>query len=152
MSLVGKAELQRYDVPDKPGPGGWADQYMMARPIGWVDLDRARVTRTRTVMQSMNEMGRDQLDRIDSVKRDDSLRDPYLEYDKGVVLNACTIQWSYSDTPTPDEIGELPPVVAQAYYEWLIDTFVLGEAEGKGYTPSSNGARSTAAAPAGLAT
>ncbi len=151
MSLVSKAELQRYDVKDKPGPNGWTDQHVMARPIGALELKNAKDVKTREVIRGMNEMGPDQLARLDNVVPDESKRKPHLEYDAHTVLCACVVEWTFSDKPTPEEIGFLPPVVAQACYEWLIDTFVLGEAEEKGYTPSSNGVRSTEAEPAGRA-
>jgi hypothetical protein len=114
-------------------PGG----SITIRKLSGRSLDRARQARQIEVAQSMAGMteqnirglfGTPEARRLEAAKEsgkkpsfDDARKARYAQYDRGVVLVAGILRWSFSDTVPTDPLDAVDDETAQTTHEAIID-------------------------------
>jgi hypothetical protein len=109
---------KRLDVPHEPG------QWIQIRKLPGRKLREATDVQQRAAFGYVSVLGKDGMEAVKSVTPEQIAafqRSPSSAFDRGVLLRAAVVAWSYSDKPTPDEIEDLD-LETEA---WLADEVVL---------------------------
>ena len=101
MALISNLAVRR-DIPHEPG------EWIEFRPLGWLDLERARTAQTSRVLRNAREMGAEVFSSLTDRERPaETAADPLAGYDRWELLSASIAGWSYADRLNKDAIARL---------------------------------------------
>ena len=107
--LITKTAKQT-DIPHEPG------EWLKLRRLSWRELDEAKEAQVGKVMKKISALGADLVTAIQSATTVPH-QDQAKAYDRGTVLRAGIIGWSYDADVTPENIDALDPETA----DWAFD-------------------------------
>ncbi len=107
---------KRVEIPHEPG------EWMEFKKLSWRQIEVAASVYSDNALKRIKEMGGDllaSLRKLDSKEKEQAKDIP--RYDKGTVLEAGIIKWSYNAKINKETIGELDEITA----EWAFNE-ILG--------------------------
>ena len=106
---------KRIESPHEPG------QHAIIRQLSWRQREQAAEVQMNKTLTRVKNIGPELLREFQRAGQPvDVDADPAVTYDRGTVLQAGLVAWSYSEEPTPEEIDGLD----EATVAWLFGEII----------------------------
>lgn len=129
MGIVNKSQGQTFNVLWEPG------QFIILRPLTWQEVTEARAVASKARSDSafalMSSVSPEMLERLQGRPQPQTEQSIGDEYDQGTVLKCAIVGWSYSSSPTLEEINNLDARTAAWAFAVAVGLFRRDKAQGE---------------------